>query len=55
MCVTLVIILLVPSLVSVISPEFSEALVAGSALYSTIIQMDFGNKVSSLLRLLIGG
>lgn len=55
MCVTLVIILLVPSLVSVISPEFSQALVSGSGLYSTIAQMDFGNKISSLLRLLIGG
>ena len=51
----LVIILLVPSLVSVISPEFSEVLVSGSSLYTTVIQMDFGDKVSSLLRLLIGG
>lgn len=55
LCVTLVIILLVPSLVSVISPEFSQALVSGSALYSTVVQLDFGSKVSSLLRLLIGG
>ncbi len=55
LCVVLVIILLVPSLVSVISPEFSEVLVSGSSLYTTVIQMDFGDKVSSLLRLLIGG
>ena len=52
--VTLLILCLLPPVIQVISPEFSQTLCSGSMLYSVINQMDI-LKVNVLIRSLIGG
>jgi len=52
--VSLFLIILVPPLVTIISPEFSAMIVDGSQLYSFITQMDFLD-IGTLIRTLIGG
>lgn len=52
--VALFLIILVPPLVTIISPEFSAMIVDGSQLYSFISQMDFLD-IGTMIRTLIGG
>lgn len=52
--ITILVLNVLPTLVQVVSPEFAESLISGSALYNMINQVDYLN-VGTLMRGLIGG
>ena len=52
--VVVLVLCLVPAIVQIVSPEFSDSLRTGSALYSYVMQMDFLN-VNKLVTSLVGG